>query len=176
LLARGNVDALGLGRDIAHIDTTSTFQPLQPLADDDVQGYLRHVHEQTLISTIEESRKETQAEFYRVMEERLHRDWEDEKKKIFEELGGRTFSLAESSSTASFSQSTIALPRHQPEPSLVPRGIVHSKMMAYDKVIVDLNNARLKDASFPIVNVLKQTALQLNTDVRLWHMISACKT
>ena len=47
LLARGNVDVLGLGRDIAEIDTTATFHPLQPLADNDVQGYLRHMHEQT---------------------------------------------------------------------------------------------------------------------------------
>lgn len=165
MLARGNVDALGLGRDIAQIDTTATFQPLQPLADDDVQGYLRHVHEQTLISTIEESRKETQAEFYRVMEERLHRDWEDEKKKIFEELGGRTFSLAESSSNTAFSQSTFALPKHQVDPSFVPRGLVHSKMMAYDKVISDLNATRLKGLSFPIVSVLKKATINLNTDV-----------
>ena len=52
-------------------------------------GYLRIAHEQNLISTIEEARKETQAEFYRVLEERSHKDWETRKKRIFEELGAR---------------------------------------------------------------------------------------
>ena len=52
-------------------------------------GYLRHAHEQNLISTIEEGRKETQEEFYRVLEDKSHRDWEAKKKRVFDELGGR---------------------------------------------------------------------------------------
>lgn len=52
-------------------------------------GYLRHAHEQNLISTVEEGRKETQEEFYRVLEERSQRDWEAKKRRVFEELGGR---------------------------------------------------------------------------------------
>ncbi len=52
-------------------------------------GYLRHAHEQTLISTIEEGRRETQEDFYRMLEERTRRDWEAKKKRVFEELGGR---------------------------------------------------------------------------------------
>ena len=71
------------------MNASSTFQPLQPLHDTDVAGYLRHAHEQTLISTIEEGRRETQEEFYRVLEERGRRDWEARKRRVFEELGGR---------------------------------------------------------------------------------------
>jgi nuclear pore complex protein Nup93 len=59
------------------------------LQDTDVAGYLRHAHEQNLISTIEEGRKETQEEFYRVLEERSQRDWEAKKRRVFEELDGR---------------------------------------------------------------------------------------
>lgn len=59
------------------------------MQDTDVAGYLRHAHEQNLISTIEEGRKETQEEFYRVLEERSQKDWEAKKKRVFEELGGR---------------------------------------------------------------------------------------
>lgn len=50
---------------------------------------MRHAHEQNLISTIEEARKETQDEFYRVLEERERKDWEAKKRRVFEELGGR---------------------------------------------------------------------------------------
>jgi nuclear pore complex protein Nup93 len=54
-----------------------------------VAGFLRHAHEQNLISTIEEGRRETQEEFYRVLEERSRKDWDARKKRVFEELGGR---------------------------------------------------------------------------------------
>lgn len=89
LLAQAHVDAPALTNSIAHLNTSTTFTPLQALQDTDVAGYLRHAHEQNLISTIEEGRKETQEEFYRVLEERSQKDWEAKKKRVFEELGGR---------------------------------------------------------------------------------------
>ena len=78
-----------LSNSIAHLNPSTTFSPLQPLQDTDVAGYLRVAHEQNLSSTIEESRKETQEHFYRVLEERSQRDWETKKKRVFEELGGK---------------------------------------------------------------------------------------
>jgi nuclear pore complex protein Nup93 len=83
------VDASALSNSIAHLNTATTFSPLQPLQDTDVAGYLRHAHEQNLISTIEEARRETQSELYRVLDERVRRDWEAKKIRVFEELGGR---------------------------------------------------------------------------------------
>lgn len=71
------------------MNTATTFTPLQGLQDTDVAGYLRHAHEQNLISTIEEGRKETQDDFYRVLEQRSQKDWEAKKMRVFEELGGR---------------------------------------------------------------------------------------
>lgn len=92
LLAQAHVDAPALANSIAHLNTSSTFSPLQPLQDTDVSGYLRHAHEQNLISTIEEGRRETQEHFYRLLEERSHKDWEAKKRRVFEELGGRATS------------------------------------------------------------------------------------
>lgn len=43
---------------------------------------------------------------------------------------------------------------------------VQGKMMAYDRVVVELNAARLRGASFPIVHACIQAALSLNPDVR----------
>ena len=37
--------------------------------------------------------------------------------------------------------------------------------MAYDRVITDLNNARLKGTSFPIVHALIQASLSVSPDV-----------
>ena len=79
---------------------------MQPLQDTDVAGFLRHAHEQNLISTIEEGRKETQDDFYRMLEDRAHRDWEAKKRRVFEELGGRV--TADSRALAELKQSTHA--------------------------------------------------------------------
>lgn len=89
LLAQAHVNAPALATSIANLNTTTTFSPLQPLQDTDITGYLRHAHEQNLISTIEEGRRETQEEFYRILEDHGRREWEAKKKRIFEELGGR---------------------------------------------------------------------------------------
>jgi nuclear pore complex protein Nup93 len=42
---------------------------------------------------------------------------------------------------------------------------MQGKMMAYDRVLVELNVARLRGASFPIVHAFIQAALSLNPDV-----------
>ena len=89
LLAQAHVNAPALATSIANLNTTTTFSPLQPLQDTDITGYLRHAHEQNLISTIEEGRRETQEEFYRTLEDHGRREWEAKKKRVFEELGGR---------------------------------------------------------------------------------------
>jgi hypothetical protein len=94
LLAQAQVDAGTLANNIAALNTATTFAPLQPLHDTDVAGFLRHAHEQSIISTIEEGRRETLLEFRRVLDERVRRDWEARKKKIFEELGERSTLLA----------------------------------------------------------------------------------
>jgi nuclear pore complex protein Nup93 len=87
LLAKANVDAPSLASSIAALNTANTFLPLNPLHDTDVNGFLRHAHEQTLISSIEEGRRETEVEFYRNLDSRVRKDWETRKKRIFEELG-----------------------------------------------------------------------------------------
>lgn len=86
-MARANVDAPALAHTIAGLNTSNTFQPLNPLHDTDIAGFLRHTHEQTLISAIEESRRQAELDFYENINRRMMRDWEARKKKIFEELG-----------------------------------------------------------------------------------------
>lgn len=49
-------------------------------------------------------------------------------------------------------------------PSLVLQ--MQSKMMAYDRVVCDLNAARLRGTSCPIIHHLMQAAASLNQEVR----------
>ncbi|KAJ1311621.1 hypothetical protein OPQ81_010098 [Rhizoctonia solani] len=163
LLAGGNVDANAHADLVANLNTAATFAPLTQLHDADVSGYLRHSHEQTLIACIEEGRRETEQEFYRVLDERVRRDWETRKKKIFDELGkvniaenavagggnnlrasamGRT---VRGSGTSVVSQPTTSLP-------------MYNKMAAYGEVIRGLNQARLAGTAYPVVSHLYHVA------------------
>ncbi|PPQ99599.1 hypothetical protein CVT24_005175 [Panaeolus cyanescens] len=172
LLAQGHVDASALSSSIAHLNTSATFTPLQPLQDTDVPGYLRIAHEQNLISTIEEGRKETQEDFYRVLEERSQRDWEAKKKRVFEELGGRvgnterSFGDMRSSTLGKSTLAVSSLPSGGPSISLQMQG----KMMAYDRVITDFNAARLRETSYPIVHALIDASLAAASDSRVMQM------
>ncbi|KAI0321907.1 nucleoporin-interacting protein NIC96 [Amylostereum chailletii] len=161
LLAHAHVDAPALANSIAHLNTAATFSPLQPLQDTDIAGYLRHAHEQNIISTIEEARRETQEDFYRLLEDRSRKDWEARKKRVFEELGGRVGS--ENKAVAEYKgqhgRSSLAM-SVGPSPNLQ----MQSKMMAYDRSISELNSARLRGTSYPILHSLAQASVSLNPD------------
>jgi hypothetical protein len=49
---------------------------------------------------------------------------------------------------------------------------VQGKMMAYDRVVVELNASRLRGASFPIIHAFIQATLSLNPDVRVLQCYS----
>lgn len=119
LLAQAHVNAPALATSIANLNTATTFSPLQPLQDTDITGYLRHAHEQNLISTIEEGRRETQEEFYRTLEDHGRREWEAKKKRVFEELGGRLGGENNAVSDlkkSSYGRNTLAVSYHFPIP------------------------------------------------------------
>lgn len=163
LLAQAHVDAPALSNSIAHLNTSTTFSPLQPLQDTDVAGYLRHAHEQNLISTVEEGRKETQEEFYRVLEERSQRDWEAKKRRVFEELGGRV--VGDNKAITELKKSTHGknnVLSSSISPSLTLQ--MQSKMMAYDRVVSELNSARLRGISYPVVHSLISASLNGASD------------
>ncbi|KAI0641165.1 nucleoporin-interacting protein NIC96 [Trametes meyenii] len=162
LLAQAKVDAPALANSIAHLNTQTTFSPLQALQDTDVAGYLRHAHEQNLISTIEEGRRETQEEFYRVLEDRGRRDWEARKKRVFEQLGARVG--GENRAVAELKKSTHGKNLLSTSVGPAPNLQMQSKMMAYDRVVADLNAARLRGTSYPVLHALIQASVSTASD------------
>ncbi|KAI5989751.1 nucleoporin-interacting protein NIC96 [Pisolithus albus] len=131
LLAQAHVDAPALASSIAHLNTSTTFSPLQPLQDTDVAGYLRHAHEQNLISTIEEGRRETQEAFYSLLERGAEKTGRRRK-------GGCSRNLEGDLWRRPFTREQTLLTG----PSLTLQ--MQSKMMAYDRTICELNAARLR--------------------------------
>ncbi|KZV61364.1 nucleoporin-interacting protein NIC96 [Peniophora sp. CONT] len=158
LLAQARVDAPALAASIAGLNAQNTFAPLQPLPDNDVAGFLRHAHEQSIIGTIESARKETQDEFAAQLERRAASDWAARKARVFEELGG---ARAGSTSKAVATRSSAGSVGKSVGPL---SAATQAKMMAYDRPIAELNAARLKGQSYPIIHELARVSMSLNPD------------
>ncbi|KAJ3859420.1 nucleoporin-interacting protein NIC96 [Lentinula novae-zelandiae] len=175
LLAQASVNGSALSQSIAHLNASTTFSSssLQPLQDTDVSSFLRHAHEQNLISTIEHGRKETQESFYRMLEDRTARDWEVKKKRLFEQLGA---SVPVAASTTSLAASTMGMSSStmkKQASSSAPLSLqMHTKMLAYDRTIVALNSARLGGTSFPIVHALIDAANNNNQIVFMFTVLA----
>ncbi|KAH8101571.1 nucleoporin-interacting protein NIC96 [Cristinia sonorae] len=164
LLAQAHVDAPALGNSIAHLNAGATFTPLQAIQDTDVKGFLRHAHEQNIIATIELARQSSQRDFYAFMEQKQKESWEERKKRIFEKLGDRVG--GENKAVSELKQSKLGKSLLSASTGPAPDVQTQSKMLAYDRVIVELNSARLRGTSYPIVHALMQASLSLNPEAR----------
>ncbi|KAF9990723.1 hypothetical protein BGZ75_000109 [Mortierella antarctica] len=159
-LAKGGVDANAINSQLNTINLKSTYEPYQPIHDTDTEAFLRHQHEQIIINTIDESRRETVMDFDSNFEASLNHDWERTKKRIFEELGqhhgqppapGANLSQStrsfRGSSSLGLSQSSSYLPGFGQN-----MDIIFSKLKPYYKVVYDLCEARLQGSAFPVTN------------------------
>ncbi|EGG02530.1 uncharacterized protein MELLADRAFT_22892, partial [Melampsora larici-populina 98AG31] len=176
LLASAGVNADELGRTIDAVDLRGTFEPLQPLQDTD--GYLKHEHEQSIIASIEEGRRQTVQDFYQLLDKSLRLNWEQQKEILFEELGrhqpssnhkstpssspehlnrrsgSRTFSIE----GTTFGGSQLTNPTTRNGTNL-PSLDMHGKMMRYDQVVIKLNERRRQNIQFPIIHAFQQASV-----------------
>uniref|UniRef100_A0A0B7A299 Nuclear pore protein n=1 Tax=Arion vulgaris TaxID=1028688 RepID=A0A0B7A299_9EUPU len=68
--------------------TATTFEPLEPVRDTDIQGFLRNERENALLAVIEQTRKNTFEEVDHRQWECMENEWEREKQKILSSLLG----------------------------------------------------------------------------------------
>ncbi|CEQ40752.1 SPOSA6832_02404, partial [Sporobolomyces salmonicolor] len=178
LLASGGVNADQLSSNINSVNLTNTFEPLLPLSDTDVEGYLRHTHEQTIISAIEEGRRATTSDFYRNLDSKMRRDWEKQKEKLFEELGRHQAGAGAAIETprrkgasAGFERGARGTPLTSASSSLQ----MHSKMMRYDRVIRRLNEFRKEGYAFGVVSALGEASVGTSagdSTTETWRLLS----
>ncbi|TCD61186.1 hypothetical protein EIP91_008811 [Steccherinum ochraceum] len=164
LLAQAHVDAPALGSSIAHLNAGATFTPLQAIQDTDVKGFLRHAHEQNIIATIEMARQATQNDFHAFMQKKQRELWEERKKRVFEKLGDRTG--GENKAVSEFKQSKLGKGLLSASTGPPPTVQTQSKMLVYDRVIGELNTARLRGTSYPIVHALMEASMSLSPEAR----------
>ncbi|KAM0753758.1 NIC-domain-containing protein [Meredithblackwellia eburnea MCA 4105] len=197
LLASAGVNADRLQSTIDNVNLQGTFEPLLPLSETDVDGYLRHTHEQTIISSIEEGRRQTTSDFYRSLDNQMRKDWEKQKDRLFEELG-RHQAIGAGFGPAGPSSSTDATPRRKgtgggfdrgspktPAPSSTnsaanPQSALqlHSRMMRYDRVVRKLNDYRKQGHAFGLVSQFGEASVGAAGDSKsaqtteTWRLLS----
>jgi hypothetical protein len=54
MLATRGIDSEGLERRLNSIALKSTFEPLEPLCDTDIEGFLQHDHDMIILTAVEE--------------------------------------------------------------------------------------------------------------------------
>ncbi|KAG0353474.1 Nup93/Nic96-domain-containing protein [Gamsiella multidivaricata] len=175
LLAKSGIDANVTNATLNAINLRSTYDPYQPIHDTDTQAFLRYQHEQIIVNTIDESRRETVMDFDSNFETSLNYDWERTKKRIFEELGhsqtqgaGSDKKLRQSvntfhgSSSLGLSQSSSYVPGFNQNPASLD--IIFSKLKPYYKVLYDLCESRLQGTAFPLASSFVEASLLAHKD------------
>ena len=74
-------------RSITAISVKNDFEPVEALADTDLDGYLKHRREIIICTAIEEAKKNTIEQFEESSLQNMFRDWEDRRSQVLEMLG-----------------------------------------------------------------------------------------
>ncbi|EDO41551.1 predicted protein [Nematostella vectensis] len=88
LLGSKGFDVPKLSEKLDQLDTTKTFEPIEPVRETDIQGFLRNERENAILSAIEEARKSTFAQSKKYQWSCMESELEQEKEKIFNSLLG----------------------------------------------------------------------------------------
>ncbi|KAK2560702.1 Nuclear pore complex protein Nup93 [Acropora cervicornis] len=88
LLGTKGFDVPHLSEKLDRLNTTKTFEPLEPVRETDIQGFLRNERENAILSAIEEARKNTFNQAEKHQWSCMENEWEKEKEKILNSLLG----------------------------------------------------------------------------------------
>ncbi|XP_037093598.1 nuclear pore complex protein Nup93-like [Pollicipes pollicipes] len=148
LLGSRGVDLPAISQRLESLDASRTFQPLEPVKDTDIAGFLRNERENAVLTVIEQSRKQTFDEVDRFHWEAFQSCWELEKQRIL--------------STLATSEQGLLNDTIQPEE------------LAYAGAVGDYVKQKTQDGSLPDLGRLCRDAMtELKDDVaeELWDTL-----
>lgn len=88
LLGSKGYDVPKISQKLEGLSAVKTFEPLEPVRDTDIQGFLRNERENALLAVIEQTRRNTFEETEKQHWECMENEWEREKQKILNTLLG----------------------------------------------------------------------------------------
>eukprot|EP00636_Phaeomonas_parva_P018277 CAMPEP_0118865930 /NCGR_PEP_ID=MMETSP1163-20130328/10014_1 /TAXON_ID=124430 /ORGANISM="Phaeomonas parva, Strain CCMP2877" /LENGTH=139 /DNA_ID=CAMNT_0006800199 /DNA_START=308 /DNA_END=724 /DNA_ORIENTATION=- len=75
LLAERNFNAEELTRNVRHLELQAQYEPMEPLGQTDIAGYLQHHHEMVIITAIEETKLAAARDAAAAQDQWLLDDW-----------------------------------------------------------------------------------------------------
>ncbi|XP_028392080.1 nuclear pore complex protein Nup93-like [Dendronephthya gigantea] len=154
LLGSKGFDLPRLSEKLDNLSTAKTFEPLEPITDTDIQGFLRNERENAILAAIEESKKNTFDEAERNHWRCMENEWEQQKLKILNSL------LGSEQDSLDFSSAVLDGTLNQVD--LSQRSGLDFVEMAYARQIYMYNEAAIQGIDFNIVEGFQNTADKFN--------------
>lgn len=95
LLGSRGFDVPKLTQKLDSLNAAKTLEPIEPVVETDIEGFLRNEHENTLVTVIEQSRRLTFDEADRHLWKSMEGEWHLEKERILNSLLGPGLDLME---------------------------------------------------------------------------------
>lgn len=159
LLGTKGIELPKISQKLESLSARKTFEPLDPIADTDVQGFLRNEKETAILSVIEEVHKTSYQSAQNQKWEHILSDWKQEKIKLMNALIGP-------------SQNWIDI-RKGPEQTVLnetatrTKSSLNSQEMAYAREVYEYNKLVIAGALRPsLVQRFAKVATQFNDTVR----------
>lgn len=144
LLGSRGFDIPKLSQRLETLNAAKTLEPLEPVWETDIEGFLRNERENTLLAVIEESKKSTFTEADKRQWLSMEGEWEKEKEKILNSLLGSGQDFLE---LPSQNETITSDPL-----SMHGRSALNAVEMAYAREVYRANEAKLRDLSHTLVN------------------------
>lgn len=148
-----------ISQKLESLSARKTFEPLDPIADTDIQGFLRNEKENAILSVIEEVHKNSYQSAQKQKWEHIISDWKQEKIRLMNALVGPSQNWIE---------------RKGPEQTILNevtfggRSCLNSQEMAYAREVFEYNKVVVEGGMRPsLVQRFAQVAEKFNDAVSL---------
>ncbi|CDH53223.1 nucleoporin-interacting protein nic96 [Lichtheimia corymbifera JMRC:FSU:9682] len=141
-LAQNGINSHDLTQQLESIDTSRIFEPADTITDTDVEKYLQQAHEHIIIETIEECRESTCDDFEELNDNVMQGNWKNAQRRILEEWDHH--------------QDTGMFTRDDKFMGITMTPAFRKRVDEYADIIGKLNDARIKNQPFPLIDNLSQ--------------------
>ncbi len=179
LMAQRGFNVEKYRRALNAIDLKAAFEPLEPLRETDIDGYLRHEHNMILLSAVEEAKKLTSNHFYKNYDNYLDQDWRSAKIELVRildlnhgsEKNGQSV-VVSNYQTKPYLQSGLKPNSHTPGRQGMTK--LDFPMSGYAGAVARFNHASSGQEFYPIIREFMRCARELDQPEMKRRNILSC--
>ncbi|XP_022098079.1 nuclear pore complex protein Nup93-like isoform X2 [Acanthaster planci] len=166
LLGSKGLDVPRISQRLETLSATKTFEPLEPIADTDIQSFLRNERENAVLAVIQETKKNTLQQTEKRFWETMQSEWQEQRQRILNALVGTGEDMLDiGPDTESVLSETMAMDG---------RSAMSSMELAYAREVYKYNDRVVRGGVRPnLIRLFEQISLQFedNRVSELWAMV-----